>query len=313
MGTVTLFAPAAAARIERNPAVIYLAGLSATGRRSMAQKLKVVAGILGNADPQVVAWESLQFEHVVAIRTSLSERGLAPATVNATLAAIRGVTKAAWSLGLLSSETYTRIAAVKGLRASRLPSGRALTAGEVAALFNDCFEDETPAGRRDAAILVLLLGAGLRRAECAELALSDYSAEDHTLRVRGKGDKQRLMPLPESANQAVHDWLSVRGGWNGSLVSRVRKGGAIDQRPITAQAIYKALAKRATGAKVAHFSPHDLRKTYASGLIDVSGDISTVSRLLGHASVDTTAIYDRRGEAAKRKVADSLHLPYRSR
>jgi integrase/recombinase XerD len=160
MGSLTLFAPAAAARIERNPAEIYLAGLSATGRRSMAQKLKIVAGILGYTDPRIVAWEKLQFEHVVAIRTSLSERALAPATVNATLAAIRGVAKASWSLGLFSSDTYSRIAAVKGLRASRLPSGRALTAGEVTALFNDCYEDLTPAGRRDAAILVLLLGAG---------------------------------------------------------------------------------------------------------------------------------------------------------
>jgi Phage integrase family len=61
------------------------------------------------------------------------------------------------------------------------------------------------------------------------------------------------------------------------------------------------LAKRGRESRVAHFSPHDLRKTYASGLIDVSGDISTVSRLLGHASVNTTSIYDRRGEVAKRR------------
>ncbi|MFN2509953.1 MAG: tyrosine-type recombinase/integrase [Pyrinomonadaceae bacterium] len=71
-----------------------------------------------------------------------------------------------------------------------------------------------------------------------------------------------------------------------------------------------ALAKRAKAGRVAHFSPHDLRTTYASGLIDLSGDISTVSKLLGHSSIDTT-IYDRRGEAAKRKVAEACHLPYR--
>ena len=314
LGTLVLFAPAAAARIERNPAEIYLAGLSATGRRSMAQKLKVVAGILGYTDPRTVAWEKLQFEQAVAaIQDEPREGGLAPATVNATLAAIRGVAKASWSLGLYSSDTYSRIAAVKGLRSSRLPSGRALTAGEVAALFDACFNDATAAGRRDAAILALLLGVGLRRAECAGLALNDYSPEDRSVKVRGKGDKQRLMPLPESANQAVQDWLAVRGEWDGPLLCRVRKDGAIEQQSITAQAIYKALAKEGKGAKVARFSPHDLRKTYASGLIDVSGDISTVSRLLGHASVDTTAIYDRRGEAAKRKVADCLHLPYRSR
>lgn len=301
------------ANVERNPALIYLAGLSQSGRRSMAQKLRTVAGLLGYSDPRSIQWSKLRYEHLVAIRTKLSESNLSHTSVNTFLCAVRGAAKAAWSLGLMTSEDYTRIAAVKGLRGSRLPSGRALSAGEVTALFNACDDDESAAGRRDAAILALLLGAGLRRAECADLNLSDYTREDQSVKVRGKGDKQRLMPLGETADQAVNDWLTVRGVWSGSLLCRVRKDGAIEQQSITAQAIYKALAKRGRESRVARFSPHDLRKTYASGLIDISGDISTVSRLLGHASVDTTSIYDRRGETAKRKVAASLHLPYRSR
>lgn len=311
MGTLAFLSEAKAVRTERNPVEIYLAGLSATGRRSMAQKLKTVAGILGYADAPSVAWSKLRFDHAVAIRSSLTDGGLAPATVNAALAAMRGVAKAAWALDLLSGEDYSRIAAVKGLRSSRLPSGRALTIGEVTALFDACYDDKTAAGRRDAAILALLLGAGLRRAECAALALSDYSRESADITVHGKGDKQRLMPLGESTDQAVRDWLQVRDDSPGPLLCRVEKNGVIDHTSISAQAIYAALAKRGKAARVAHFSPHDLRKTYASGLIDLSGDISTVSRLLGHASIDTTAIYDRRGEAAKRKVAEGCHLPYR--
>jgi site-specific recombinase XerC len=311
MGTLTLLADAKAARIERNPVEIYLSGLSATGRRSMAQKLKTVAGILGYMDAQSVVWGKLRFDHAVAIRSSLSDGGLAPATVNATLAALRGVAKVAWSLNLLHGDDYNRIAAVKGLRSSRLPSGRALTVGEVTALFDACYADKTAAGRRDAAILALLLGAGLRRAECAALSLSDYSRESADITVHGKGDKQRLMPLGNTADLALRDWLTVRGDGPGALLCRVGKNGKVELSPISAQAIYAALTKRGKAARVARFSPHDLRKTYASGLIDLSGDISTVSRLLGHASVDTTAIYDRRGEAAKRKVAEGCHLPYR--
>jgi integrase/recombinase XerD len=83
------------------------------------------------------------------------------------------------------------------------------------------------------------------------------------------------MPLGASANQAVQDWLTVRGEMPGPLLCRVRKDGLIGQQSITAQAIYKALAKRGRESRVARFSPHDLRKTYASGLIDVSGDISS--------------------------------------
>lgn len=313
MGSLALFAPVAAARIERNPVEIYLAGLAATGRRSMDQKLSAAAAVLGYSNARNVSWADLRFEHVATIRTQLSEQGKSPATINATLAAVRGAARAAWSLGVLSGDAYNRIVAVKGVRASRLPSGRALSLGEVSALFNVCFEDETPAGRRDAAILALLLGAGLRRAECADLMLGDYNAEDQTVTINGKGDKQRLMPLGASTDLAVRDWLQVRGDWPGTLLCPVGKGGALRQLPITDQAIYKALAKRGKLAQITHFSPHDLRKTYASGLIDISGDISTVARLLGHASIQTTVIYDRRGETAKRKVADSLHLPYRSR
>jgi hypothetical protein len=77
MGALSLFAPTAAARIERNPTTVYLAGLVATGRRGMAQKLKVVAGILGYSDPRLIAWQELRFEHVVAVRTRLSEDGKA--------------------------------------------------------------------------------------------------------------------------------------------------------------------------------------------------------------------------------------------
>jgi site-specific recombinase XerC len=146
----------------------------------------------------------------------------------------------------------------------------------------------------------------LRRAEYATLTLSDYSRESADITVRGKGDKQRLTPLGVTADQAVRDWLQVRGDWSGSLLCRVGKNGAIERAGISSQAIYAALDKRGKVARLAHFSPHDLRKTYASGLIDLSGDIFTVSRLY------TTAIYDRRGEAAKRKVAEGCHLPYRS-
>jgi len=113
MGQIASFAQAQAARVERNPVEIYLAGLSATGRRSMAQKLNVVGVILGYADARSVAWQKIRFDHVVAIRASLSDGGSAPATINATLAAVRGAAKAAWSLDLLSGEDYNRIAAVK--------------------------------------------------------------------------------------------------------------------------------------------------------------------------------------------------------
>jgi site-specific recombinase XerC len=299
-------------KAETNPALIYLASLAPSGRRTMAARLAAAAQLMGG-DPQTVDWSALRFEHVTALRSRLSELGRAPASVNATISALRGVARAAWQLGKMSAEDYHRITGVKNLRGSRLPTGRALTPGEIAALLDTCASDETAAGARDAAIIALLYGAGLRRSEAAALDVAHYDPTASELKVRGKGDKERLVPLEAGVAAALDDWLSMRSMKAGPLLCPVRKGGKIELRRMSAQAIYDALLKRASAARIPSLSPHDLRRTFASDLLDVSGDVSAVQKLLGHANVQTTMRYDRRGEVAKRKAINLLHLPYRAR
>jgi len=79
---------------------------------------------------------------------------------------------------------------------------------------------------------------------------------------------------------------------------------------MTAQAIRDVVDKRAEQAGIPHVSPHDLRRSFVSDLLDCGVDIATVASMAGHASVQTTARYDRRGEAAKKRAARSLHVPY---
>ena len=112
----------------------------------------------------------------------------APATVNKMLTVLRGVLKTCWRLGLMDAETYRRAADVANVRAKTLPAGRGVEREEVAALLEACAADPSPAGRRDAALVAILYGAGLRRAELCGLDLADFDDAGCALTVRaGKG------------------------------------------------------------------------------------------------------------------------------
>ncbi len=94
------------------------------------------------------------------------------------------------------------------------------------------------------------------------------------------------------------------------LLHPVNKGDRILPRRLTDQAVLGIVQRRGAEAGVAHFSPHDLRRTFVSDLLDAGADISTAKKLAEHSSETTTGRYDRRGEEAKRKAARLLHIPY---
>ena len=303
------------ARLDQNPAAIYLTSLNSEGgRRTMKQALNVCAGLLSSdANAASFAWHTLRFQHVAAIRSKLTEV-YSPASVNKMLAAVRGVLKAAWQLGQISAEDYYKAASVEGMNGTTLPAGRELTPAEIAALMSACEHDTTNAGARDAAIVALMYLCGPRREEVVALALADYDAESGRLVVKGKGNKERTAWVVDNAAWAMADWLTVRGTDPGALFVAVNKSGRMANREhMTPKTIYSMLAKRATEAGVKSFSPHDMRRTFVSDLLDAGADITTVSKMAGHANVTTTSRYDRRPEDAKRKAASLLHVPYAGR
>jgi site-specific recombinase XerD len=211
----------------------------------------------------------------------------------------------------MTGEDYQRIRTVEAVKGERLPRGRALEPGEMRALLRACGKDETPAGRRDAAMIATLYACGLRRAEIVGLDLADLDVDKAEVRVRGKGNRERLVPIANGAGDALADWLAVRGDEAGPLFVPINKGGRLSLRRMTAEAAYNMLRKRAAEASVKDFSPHDLRRTFVSDLLDAGADLAVTQRMAGHANVQTTARYDRRGEEAKRKAASLLHVPYR--
>jgi site-specific recombinase XerD len=227
------------------------------------------------------------------------------------LAAVRGVLRECWELGMMSAEDYHRASAVRAVRGERLQRGRALNMGELRSLRSVCKADKNlAAGARDAALIAVLYGSGLRRSEAVALSLTNYDSDTGTLTVReGKGNKDRVCYAASGQEEFIERWLHLRGTAPGPLFCHVAKGGKVKIRQITDRAVLYIVQRRAKQAGVAHFSPHDLRRTMIGDLLDAGADISTVQRLAGHANVQTTARYDRRGEAAKKKAAKLIHIP----
>lgn len=282
-------------RLADSPAHVYLATLAPSGRRAQAVALWSVARILAPRLPLLrFPWAALRYQHVAVVREALVERGYAPATVNRWLAALRGVLRQAWLLGLVSIEDYHRAKEVPKVPGSRLPRGRCLDVAEVRALLD-------VAGPRDRAAFSLLYGAGLRVAEAVGLDVSHLDLPHRLVRVLGKGNKEREVPLAPFVLAALERWLAERGGWNGPLFPAPDGWGRLHPNSLGS-----ALERRLAQASAGRATPHDLRRTFATLLLDRGEDLDLVRLLMGHADPRTTAGYDRRPLDRKWRAVDGL-------
>lgn len=279
---------------------------SEASRRTMHQRLDVAAGILEpGKNAQTFAWESLDAAKVERVLAQLRERNpttgkpSSPATVNVTRAALIKMARVLFSMRFLTVEDRQFVEDVERDRGQRDPRGRALDAREIRKLFRAAALDATPAGRRDAALLAVLYGGGLRRDEASQLDASDY--RDGVLKVRGKGDKHASAPIGPAAGAAVEAWIAARGTWAGALFVTINKGGKIGRRRLSGAAIAWTVERLHKRASIPRLTPHDLRRTFVTALLEAGEDISTASKAARHASISTTALYDRRD--GKRVVA----------
>ena len=226
------------------------------------------------------------------------EKGLSPSTVNLQICTLRMVAKQAWLKGMMSIETYSAIREVKSVRGSRVSKGRALNTRETGKLIAQSELKGTAIGVRDAAIIALAVGCGMRRAEIATLKLQNINHQTRVITILGKGNKERKVAPSDDVWCRFEDWLKVRGeeGCENVFVA-VKKGDNIQPYwAITASAIYQLLKSRAGDSQVSAFTPHDLRRTFATRLLESGADINTVRQAMGHASIITTQRYDKRDE-----------------
>jgi integrase len=257
-----------------DPASAYLDRLGEGSRRTMREALSKLAGWAsdGRCDLHELPWHALRFEHTEPLRTRLAET-LAPATANKHLAALRGVLKQCLEKGLIAPDEYHRAIDLPTVKGASPRAPKRLSAHEIERLMRVCSADRSPAGARDAALLALLRRAGLRRSEAVQLTLADYDVEKGILvfqRVNGGAKRQFL--ADDTTRGALERWILMRGPQPGPFFNPVNKGGRIDCRSLSEQAIYIACQKRAGEAGLPPTSPEDLRRAAIERAQPASGD-----------------------------------------
>jgi integrase/recombinase XerD len=292
------------------PAELYLARQKPSARTAQRGALRRMVRILAgeDVDPETFAWERIAYADVARLREQLVGE-IAPATINRYGAALRGVLREVWALGLVDGDTRDRLLhGFRNARVGRLQAGRVLSQAELQAIFTVCSADAHPEGRRDAAVVAVLLGAGLRREEAARLDVEDLEASAIRVR-RGKGDIDRLAPLTAGVRAWIDAWLDVRGIQAGPLFPPVRRH-KIRAGRVGAAALWRVVRMRAQKAGLAKpATPHDLRRSSATAMLEGGADLAVVQRVLGHRRLETTVRYDRRGREAEQRAAELVRVP----
>nr|WP_269807372.1 tyrosine-type recombinase/integrase [Pseudomonas sp. NMI795_08] len=273
--------------------------------------LQDAADRLGFVDADIadVPWHHLEPGHVIALVAALRADGYAPNTSSLYVNAVRGVMNEAWRLELIEHERLLKIREVKPASGSRLPPGRNLRRSLIRELMEVCAADPRPQGVRDAAILALLYGTGMRKSESVDIDLAQVDFQERCVQVLGKGNRQLLKYAPAWAFDKLSAWLELRrqqlpaGERDDSfLFNRIRRGNHITRARITKHAIYYIARQR--GAQVGvKIMPHDFRRAFITRVIE-EHDLSIAQKLAHHANIQTTAIYDRRDDNERRRAVE---------
>lgn len=213
----------------------------------------------------------------------------------------------------MSADACERAIDLERIRGSRVRNVKNLSDGDVAKLLEATRADRKPMrALRDRALLGLLAGGGLRRAEAAIVTTSDLNGR--TLSVIGKGNKQRLVPLPEWAARAIAEFVERRG-FAGPILTRVSQRGEALRQPLAGgQAVYIVARRIWRRAKLVPIGCHSFRRGFGTSLLRNGVDVFLVSKILGHSNPATTAkSYDVRGVDDFTAAVDRLADPEAAR
>jgi integrase/recombinase XerD len=283
---------------------------SPMSHRTMFQGLKRVARIL-HKPVEDVDWHRLRFVDTTRISSALQP--YSNATINVTLAALRGILRHAKSLELLSSEDFYRATDWgKAHKKDSVLVGRDLSTEEIGSLKAYCDHESGAYGVFLSTTFAILLGMGFRATESCQLSIFSYNSEARRLKAVRKGGKRVEVDVNSRSSETIDKWLSVRKDFKHlqtpALLVRVQRNDQV--RINTAQMnaksleyLYEVVAK---DAGVKPFTPHDLRRTFCTRLLQAGVDIFTVQRLMGHESSKTTERYDKRQQQQDAEARESV-------
>jgi integrase/recombinase XerC len=249
---------------------------------------------------KLAAWGTLDVHHIRAFISQRHRQGLSPKSIQRLLASIRSFYLYLQGEGLAKKNPAEGVRAPKA--AKRLPD--TLDADQMARLLQIPGDDAETV--RDRAIMELLYSSGLRLAELISTRLTDLDLGQGLVTVTGKGNKTRIVPVGRMAQQAMRDWLKARGELakpdDQALFVSVR-GGPLSPRSVQARLKHWG---RVQGVQQGIY-PHLLRHSFASHVLESSGDLRAVQELLGHANISTTQIYTHLDFQHLAKTYDAAH------
>lgn len=263
--------------------------------------------LIAYCDKQDIAtWPDVDGNHVRSFAAAEHRRGIAPRSIQRRLSSTRSFCNYLVREGVLKNNPGIDIQAPKGKK--RLPS--TLDADQMARLLS--FRANDTLEVRDKAIMELFYSSGLRLSELTNLDLPDIDLRDRTVRVLGKGNKTRIVPIGRFAIGALNDWLQQRtlmAGLEGAAVFVGRNGKRISPRTVQQRLI--GWAK--TQGLGLHVHPHMFRHSFATHLLESSQDLRGVQELLGHANISTTQVYTHLDFQHLAKIYDAAHPRARRR
>ncbi len=245
--------------------------------------------------------------HVAKVRATLLDKGYATSTINMTLATLKGIAQTAFNLQLLDADSLARIRTVKRVKGDSYRKGRALSKDEVTQLIQAAkYHPQKIRQQRDKAIVLTLCGAGLRVGELVALRINDYCIATQTLTIRrGKGRKYREITVAPVVASALRSWVKANVD-SDALFTYIHRYGKAGQKTLTEAGITSILRQLGNMAGLQPFTPHDLRRTFITRLLEQGADINIVRQLAGHSDISTTILYDRRDIHALQRVSRQL-------